>query len=82
MNGCEAGNIHLEIMMNPHDIQMEDMISNIFSDTITGVSNMKYLNAPQIIIDHREEGRKINHALREDIVVEGDGIDLELKDLG
>ena len=30
--------------MNPHDIKMED-ISNMFVDTISGVSNMRYFNA-------------------------------------
>ena len=40
-----------KIMMNPHNIDMED-ISNVLFDTITGVSNMRYFNAPQIVHDH------------------------------
>jgi hypothetical protein len=46
-----------------------------------GVSNMRYFNARQIAFDHCEEEREINRALHEDIVVEGDGMDLELEDL-
>lgn len=46
-------------MMNPHDIKMED-ISNVFFDTITGVSTMRYFNAQQIALDHRVEEREIN----------------------
>lgn len=37
----------LETMMNPHDIQME-YISNVFYDTIKGVSNMRYFNAQKL----------------------------------
>jgi hypothetical protein len=33
-----------KIMMNPHDIYMED-ISDVFFNTITGVSNMIYFEA-------------------------------------
>ena len=69
-----------KIVMNPHDIQMEDIPDVVF-DTITGESNMRYFNAQQIAIDNREEEREINCASRKDIVVKGDGIDPKLKDL-
>ena len=35
----------------------------------------------EIALDLRVMEREINHALREDVVVESDGIDLELEDL-
>lgn len=59
--------------MNPHDIQTQD-ISSVYFDPITRVSNIRYLNAQQISLDHRVKEREINCALQEDIVAEGDGI--------
>ena len=38
---CEEGGFHLELMMPAHDIKMED-ISNVFFDTIYGMSNIWY----------------------------------------
>lgn len=43
--------------MNPHDIVMED-ISSVFFDTIMRLSNMKYLKAQEIILNHQCEERE------------------------
>jgi hypothetical protein len=51
-----------KIMMKPHDITMKD-ISNIFFDTFTGVSNMRYIDAQQFMLDHHVEEREINRTL-------------------
>lgn len=53
-----------KIMMNPYDLTMED-ISNVFSNTIIEVSNMRCVNAQQTALHHRVEEREINHTLQE-----------------
>ena len=69
-------------MMNPHDITMED-ISNVFFDTITRVSNMRYFNAQQIVLDRQVEERQIYRALMKvaRVGVDVDVVDHELDNL-
>jgi len=52
-------------MMNPTNIDVGD-ISNVFFDTISGVANMRYFNAQQLVVDRREEEQEIDCALRDD----------------
>lgn len=49
-----------KIMMNPHDIEMED-ISNVFDETVSWVSNMRHFKSQQITLDHYEEEGEVNH---------------------
>lgn len=45
-----------KIIMNPRDIEMED-ISNVIFDTVSGVSNMRYFKSQKIELDlYEEEG--------------------------
>jgi hypothetical protein len=70
-NGCEASDIHLEnhdeTLYNPHGRHIQ-----CISHTITRVSNIRYFNAQQTVLDHRVKERHVDCALKEDIVVEGD----------
>jgi len=65
------------IMMNPHDTQMKD-ISNVFFDSITNVSNMRYIHAQQTSVDHWVEERNINLTFHDDdeVMLEGDERDV------
>ena len=71
-----------KIMINPHDITMED-ISNVFFGNITRVSNMRYFNVQQIVLDHQVEERQIYRVLMEvaRVGVDEDVGDHELNDL-
>lgn len=52
-------------------------ISNVFFDTVSGVTNMRYLNAPKTRHEHQDEERAINHTLHDGgLHVDGDGSDL------
>ena len=53
-----------KIMMNPYDIEMED-ISGVFCDTNLGVSNMRYFKSQQIAHEHRDEEREVNRVLHD-----------------
>lgn len=61
-----------KIVMNPMDIDMED-VSNIFFDTIMGVENTSYFNAQHLVVDHWVEECEINRALRDDCSTCGTG---------
>lgn len=50
-------------MMSPHDIEMEDF-SNFFIDIIYPTT--RYLNAQQIALFHRCEGRNVVQSLEDD----------------
>lgn len=71
-----------KIMMNPHDIEMGDIL-DVFFDTITGISTMRYFNAQQIALEHRAEEQEIDQAQCEEthVVVDGDGVNPELEEL-
>lgn len=43
-----------KIMMNPYDIEMEN-ISKVFFDTMSGASNMRYFNAQGLAHEHQAE---------------------------
>ena len=43
-----------KIMLSHANIDMKD-ISNVFFDTIQGISNMRYFNAQQLMAEHWEE---------------------------
>ena len=53
-------------------------ISNVLFDMVSGVTNMRYLNAPKTTHEHQDGERAINHTLRDDggLHVDGDGSDL------
>ena len=59
-----------KVMMNPNDIQMED-IYNVFFDAVMGVSRMRYFNPQSMAHEHEGEERAINNALCEDVIVGG-----------
>ena len=40
--------------MSPRDIKMED-ISNVFFDTVSGVSNMRYFKSQELAPQHGDE---------------------------
>lgn len=63
--------------MNPHDIDMED-ISNVFFDTMSRVTNMRYLKSQQIAFEHGDEKEAINRVLCKECVV---GLDGEVRDI-
>lgn len=51
-----------KVMMNPHDIEIED-IFNIFFDTMLGVTNVCYFKSQQLVFDRHTKEREINRAL-------------------
>ena len=56
--GCAEGNLNRKIMMNPHNLAMED-IFNVFFDTILCVTNMRHFNAQNIAHEHRHETKTL-----------------------
>lgn len=47
-----------KVMMNPHDIEIED-ISNIFFDNVLGVTNMSYFKSQKLVFDRHEKEREL-----------------------
>lgn len=66
-----------KIVMNPHDVFMED-ISNVFFDTTSKVTNMSYLKSQQFAFEHGDEKKAINKVFREECAI---GLDGEVRDL-
>lgn len=64
--------------MNPHDIEMED-ISNVYFDTILGVSNMRQFKAQETVDDHQVEERDINNGLHVGVGLHDKGSDSVLR---
>ena len=52
-----------KVMMNPHDIEMENTYSVCF-DTVLEVTNMRYFKTHQRAFDHHEKEREINRVHR------------------
>lgn len=61
-------------MMNPYDFEIND-IFNVFFNTMSGSSNMKYFNAQGLACEHRMEEQVINCALHCEQVVDLDDSD-------
>jgi hypothetical protein len=52
-----------KVMMNPHDIEMEDTYRSVCFDTVSGVTNMRYFKSHQLAFDRHEKEREINRVL-------------------
>lgn len=67
-------------MMDPYDIEMED-ISNIFVDTISNVTNVRYFKAQEIAHGHQVEEKEINNGLCVNVGLKDDASNPFLKDI-
>lgn len=65
------------IMMNPHDINMED-ISNVFSYTVSRVSNVRYFKYQEFAFEHVDEEQRITMTCCDGFVI---CLDLNRRDL-
>ena len=56
-----------KIMMTPYD-NRDGRYPNVFFDTISGVSNMRYFKSQQVAHERRDEEREFNRVLRDNCV--------------
>lgn len=66
--GREEGTSMWRIMMNPYNIEIKD-ISNVFFNTIMGVSNMSFFNAQGLTLAHLLEEQAIDRVLHHEQAV-------------